>query len=530
VEAFAAGPSSLRLEYRVEAEAPLRLLRFYFPNWRAEVDGREVATRAEGPDGLLALTLPAGRHTLTLRFTRSASEVVGWGLTLVGFGAAAVMVIGPWRGRRRLVGSATAGLVLVGVAVLALGSAPGEPGYTVAAAEESPAPVAWRLETGGAPELRLAWLGDGAGADRAVRVRVMDVAGEVIAEETARPRRGATQTDRWPANLLVEDRVPLRLPAGCGGSWRVELALAAPEGVGAEVTRWEVGRLDRPGGACPSPPRTPPGAPALALAAVGLGGARSGRLPTVTGGEELRVRLALAAWAPVFEDYAIVTELRDARSQPVAKTNSFGADDLALPAAWRLGEPFAYATRLDLPAGLAPGRYTLVAALFSRATGARPSLAWAGGAVEEARLADLRVRPAPAADAPPVLLGRAFGGVATLEGVAAPAVAAVGEVVAVRLWWRADGAPDRDYAAYVHLVGPTDALPLAQADGPAGGDYPMTLWEPGERVAEARALALPAGLAPGEYRLLVGLYDAATGERLPASGDGSVGTLHVTPG
>jgi hypothetical protein len=46
-------------------------------------------------------------------------------------------------------------------------------------------------------------------------------------------------------------------------------------------------------------------------------------------------------------------------------------------------------------------------------------------------------------------------------------------------------------------------------------------------VAEARALALPAGLAPGEYRLLVGLYDAATGERLPATGDGAVATLRV---
>src|SRR5205807_3646095 len=102
-----------------------------------------------------------------------------------------------------------------------------------------------------------------------------------------------------------------------------------------------------------------------------------------------------------------------------------------------------------------------------------------------------------------------------------------GERVTVRLWWRSFGAPDRDYAAYVHLVGPGDERPLAQADGPAGGAYAMSLWEPGERVAEARELALPAGLAPGEYHLLVGLYEPATGERLSASGDGAVAAVRV---
>ena len=60
-------------------------------------------------------------------------------------------------------------------------------------------------------------------------------------------------------------------------------------------------------------------------------------------------------------------------------------------------------------------------------------------------------------------VGRAFGGVATLEGVAAPAVARAGERVEVRLWWRALGAADRDYTAFVHLVGPADERPAPHA-------------------------------------------------------------------
>jgi hypothetical protein len=37
-------------------------------------------------------------------------------------------------------------------------------------------------------------------------------------------------------------------------------------------------------------------------------------------------------------------------------------------------------------------------------------------------------------------------------------------------------------------------------------------------VADRRGLALPNDMVPGDYTLIAGLYDAATGQRLPVTG------------
>jgi hypothetical protein len=66
-----------------------------------------------------------------------------------------------------------------------------------------------------------------------------------------------------------------------------------------------------------------------------------------------------------------------------------------------------------------------------------------------------------------------------------------------------------NYTAFVHVLGPDGDL-LAQADRvPAEGARPTTGWLPGEVIADAYDLPLAGAAA-----LRVGLYDAATGERL----------------
>ncbi len=100
--------------------------------------------------------------------------------------------------------------------------------------------------------------------------------------------------------------------------------------------------------------------------------------------------------------------------------------------------------------------------------------------------------------------------------------AAPGESIAVRLRWQvADPPPGAaDLHLFVHLGDPTQA-PLAQRDGPVmGGQYPPRLWATGEVFDETAVLALPAGLPPGEYPVQIGLYDFATGARLPVTAGG----------
>jgi hypothetical protein len=97
------------------------------------------------------------------------------------------------------------------------------------------------------------------------------------------------------------------------------------------------------------------------------------------------------------------------------------------------------------------------------------------------------------------------------------------------LFWQATAAMDTDYTVFVHLLDAGDKT-LANADHlPL---YPTHLWRPGQAVPDPATLKLPAGLAPGDYRLEVGFYDAADRAmpRLPladGSGDRAILPLHL---
>jgi hypothetical protein len=54
---------------------------------------------------------------------------------------------------------------------------------------------------------------------------------------------------------------------------------------------------------------------------------------------------------------------------------------------------------------------------------------------------------------------------------------------------------------------------------PVWGSYPTTDWGTGEIVFDQYLIPVKEGAPPGEYRLLVGLYDPATGARLPVLDD-----------
>jgi hypothetical protein len=50
------------------------------------------------------------------------------------------------------------------------------------------------------------------------------------------------------------------------------------------------------------------------------------------------------------------------------------------------------------------------------------------------------------------------------------------------------------------------------------GTRPTTTWAPGEVITDTRALALPATLPPGKYRLVVGWYRYPSFERPTLAG------------
>jgi len=88
-----------------------------------------------------------------------------------------------------------------------------------------------------------------------------------------------------------------------------------------------------------------------------------------------------------------------------------------------------------------------------------------------------------------------------------------GGALELTLYWQALRRTDCMYAVFNHLVDP-DGTVVAQADSwPQGGAYPTLYWLPNEVVEDRYTIPVPPDVPPGEYTLLVGMYDAATGER-----------------
>jgi hypothetical protein len=80
---------------------------------------------------------------------------------------------------------------------------------------------------------------------------------------------------------------------------------------------------------------------------------------------------------------------------------------------------------------------------------------------------------------------------------------------------------DASYKVFVHLIDPTTGAIVAQDDAvPRRWTYPTPWWERSEVVEDTVPLSLD-GVSPGPYRLILGVYDPETGQRLPAySADG----------
>ncbi|MBI5668263.1 MAG: hypothetical protein HZC41_09675 [Chloroflexi bacterium] len=88
----------------------------------------------------------------------------------------------------------------------------------------------------------------------------------------------------------------------------------------------------------------------------------------------------------------------------------------------------------------------------------------------------------------------------------------------LRFYWNVSQTPADNYSLFVHLVPMNEYTVLAQADGaPAVTERPTLTWnEPSETlISPPFTVTVPADLSPGEYRVMVGLYNFQSGARLP---------------
>jgi hypothetical protein len=87
------GPLHDRFHVVTPKSFRLRLYTFYFPGWRAYLDGAEVEINVARPEGFVTLDVPQGEHSVLVRFEDTLPRKVGWIISAVAI-VALIAVVG----------------------------------------------------------------------------------------------------------------------------------------------------------------------------------------------------------------------------------------------------------------------------------------------------------------------------------------------------------------------------------------------------------------------------------------------------
>jgi hypothetical protein len=129
------------------------------------------------------------------------------------------------------------------------------------------------------------------------------------------------------------------------------------------------------------------------------------------------------------------------------------------------------------------------------------------------RLTRRPLAPISAVTAP---VGARFGPDLELSAVWLRAEVIAGDLFHAALIWRPRAALASDDKVFVHVVDAGGKVVFQRDKLPLNDLKPMTRWVVGESAHDPYTALVPADLAPGSYRVLVGVYDPVTGVRRPA--------------
>jgi hypothetical protein len=263
-------------------------------------------------------------------------------------------------------------------------------------------------------------------------------------------------------------------------------------------------------------------------------------------GETLTVTLHWQARDWVSSAYTTFVHLLGPDGEGLDQADGPPFDGLHHTAHWIPGERLRDERRLTVPPGSPPGRYRLEVGWYDPETLERLPLTGGGDALTVAYVPVGTTEVAP----PGVPVNAILDGKVELVGFdlwrAAPAAPGIsptqtwdswtlwvegepllaGDLLRVRLVWRALTEMEQHYTVFVHLLGPGGVF-WGQHDGPPlGGGYPTGYWRPRELLADEHELTIQAEAA-GPAELQVGMYLLATMQRLePAV---TLGQFEVQP-
>jgi 4-amino-4-deoxy-L-arabinose transferase-like glycosyltransferase len=233
-------------------------------------------------------------------------------------------------------------------------------------------------------------------------------------------------------------------------------------------------------------------------------------------GEPLNVKLYWRTLADKSEPLAVVLQLVDKSSRKIGSEQG----DLFQGKGWQEGI-FETDWKISTNANAMPGVYRLnVNVIQTQYSYSLPAKTWAGDDMGQVALGPFKMSVLPPSEnelQSAQLSNVHFGDEIALLRYSVIGNARAGGSLPVRPYWQALAKPTHDYTVFVHLLD-AEGKVVAQVDAPPrAGTYPTTIWDVGEIIRDDYSLKLPADLAPGPYRIELGLYDYPSLARLPVT-------------
>jgi 4-amino-4-deoxy-L-arabinose transferase-like glycosyltransferase len=256
-------------------------------------------------------------------------------------------------------------------------------------------------------------------------------------------------------------------------------------------------------------------------------------------GEIVPFSLFWQARQPLTKDYSVFVHLTDRGDAFTWQEDGQPVNGLFRTSQWPAGIEVWDGREIAVPADAPAGRYRLEVGWYDPSTLERlPVLDEEGHPQGNTLVLDyLKVANNEESLSPQHSLAAIFGDSISLLGYDLdPTATRPGGLLQLRLYWQAREPVSKDYTVFVHLLGEDDQL-WGQHDGqPEGGFYPTSSWDEGEVIVDEHEIALKPDTPPGEYQIVIGLYQFATGERLAIDagdrgmGDGRLllGTVQVS--
>ena len=228
-------------------------------------------------------------------------------------------------------------------------------------------------------------------------------------------------------------------------------------------------------------------------------------------GDTLRVTLYWRALAPMNESYRVFVHLIGQGDRSAGGADVIPARGAFPTVYWKPGDTLLDVVQIPIASNAPPGKYEIeVGAYPVGKPGER--LATESGD-DRVIISALKIAPREtAAFSPRTRVDANFANQIELIGYD---VTSSQGAIQLTLYWRARTAMDRDYTVFVHALDVNGTI-IAQVDRPPqNGNYPTSLWDAGEQVRDDYTLALSPNSSA--QRIIIGLYRADTGERLPVA-------------